>query len=90
MVPEHPSIQTLLVSMDAEILKTAKYVWPEMAYRTNLGLLGPLQEAVDAPTAILPHGLIPPQLVLKGGVGQVTKRRPIDRAIGVENVTFLS
>ena len=45
---------------------------PGLAYRVNLGLLGPLQEAEDAPMAVLPHRPVPPQLGLRHGVGQVT------------------
>ena len=55
---------------------------PGLAYRVDPGWLSPLQEAGDTPAAVLPHGLA-------GGVGQMTKRRPIDKVIWVKNATFL-
>ena len=35
--------------------KNSPNVWPGLAYRANPGWLGPLQEAGDSPTAVLPH-----------------------------------
>ena len=70
---------------EGAVLRSYQTVRPGLAYRANMGQLGPMQEAGDAPTAVQPHGPIPPQLGLGGGVSQVTEGRPLNRLSGLRS-----
>ena len=58
-VQSHPKYSAADSKMNAwgSCTKNSPSVWPGLAYRVKPAWLGPLQEAWDAPTAILPMGL---------------------------------